>query len=190
MKGLRSSGDSGQATSHLGHLNLNHRATTIIGQAGHTAGQVAHGPAGTPHAGDGDLINSADDQLKTQGTKTAKAASRSVKGTTKTLGKQTVKASQKGARRIAEATRQTAETVRGAGRAAGGPAMGTRAVKGGVVAATRRAALRMKGRGAVEPMRTDCRKMIRPCHSNRRAPPGRAYMRRPAPLRPSWTGAA
>ena len=142
MKGLRSSGDSGQATSHLGHLNLKHRATTIIGQAGHTAGQVAHGPAGTPHAGDGDLIDSADDQLKTQGTKTVKAASRSVKGTTKTLGKQTVKASQKGARRIAEATRQTAETVRGAGRAASGPAMGTRAVKGGVVAATRRAAAR------------------------------------------------
>lgn len=85
MKGLRSSGDSGQATSHLGHLNLNHRATTIIGQTGHTAGQVAHGPAGTPHAGDGDLIDSADDQLKTQGTKTAKAASRSVKGTTKTV---------------------------------------------------------------------------------------------------------
>ena len=147
MKGLRSSGDSGQATSHLGHLNLKHRATTIIGQAGHTAGQVAHGPAGTPHAGDGDLIDSADDQLKTQGTKTVKAASRSVKGTTKTLGKQTVKASQKGARRIAEATRQTAETVRGAGRAASGPAMGTRAVKGGVVAATRRAAeVRASGR--------------------------------------------
>ena len=83
MKGLRSSGDSGQATSHLGHLN--HRATTIIGQTGHTAGQVAHGPAGTPHAGDGDLIDSADDQLKTQGTKTAKAASQSIKGTTKTV---------------------------------------------------------------------------------------------------------
>ena len=85
MKGLRSSGDSGQSTSHLGHLNLNHRATTIIGQTGHTAGQIAHGPAGTPHAGDSDLIDSADDQLKTQGTKTAKAASRSVKGTTKTV---------------------------------------------------------------------------------------------------------
>lgn len=138
MKGLRSSGDGGQATSHLGHLNLHHRATTIIGQAGHTAGQVAHGPVARVHAGDDDLIDSADDQLKTQGTKTAKAASRTVKGTTKTLGKQSIQASQEGARRIAEATRQTAETVRGAG----GPAMGTRAVKGGVVAATRRAATR------------------------------------------------
>lgn len=146
MKGLRSSGDSGQATRHLGHLNLNHRATTIIGQAGHTAGQVAHGPAGTPHAGDDDIIDSADDQLKTQGTKTAKAAGRSVKGVTKTVGKRggrlVKQAVQNGTQRVGREARLMAETVRGAGRAAGGPAMGTRAVKGGVVAATRRAATR------------------------------------------------
>lgn len=150
MKGLRSSGDSGQATSHLGHLNLNHRATTIIGQAGHTAGQVAHGPAGTPHAGDGDLIDSADDQLKTQGTKTVKTAGhgvkRSAESTVKTVGKRSgsrvKRAVQDGTQRVSREARLMAETVRGAGRAASGPAMGTRAVKGGVVAATRRAAAR------------------------------------------------
>ncbi|MFC2777611.1 MAG: NlpC/P60 family protein [Pauljensenia sp.] len=182
MKGLRSNGDSGQATSHLGHLNLNHRATTIIGQAGHTAGRVAHGPAGAPPAGDGDLIDSADDQLKTQGTKTAKSTGRSVKGVTKTLGKQTIKASQKGARRIAEATRQSAETVRGAGRAAGGPAMGTRAVKGGVVAATRRAATRRaaaKARAAAA--KTGARTGVRAARSG-------AAATRQAVQAASWTG--
>ncbi|MBB6335782.1 NlpC/P60 family protein [Schaalia hyovaginalis] len=150
MKGLRSSGDGGQVTSHLGHLNLHHRATTIIGQAGHTAGQVAHGPAARVHGGDDDLIDRADDQLKTQGTKTVKAASRSVKataeGTIKAAGKRSgplvKQAVQDGIQRVGREARLTAETVRGAGRATRGPAMGTRAVKGGVVAATRRAATR------------------------------------------------
>lgn len=142
MKGLRSTSEGGQATRHLGRLNLTHRSVTLIGGTGQKASGPALGRVGVPQGGEGDLIDSADDQLKTQGTKTAKSALRSVKGVTKTLGNQTIQASQKGARRIAEATRQTVETVRGAGGAPGGAAMGTRAVKGGVVAATRRAAIR------------------------------------------------
>ena len=150
MKGLRTSGDGGQATSHLGHLNLNHRATSLIGQAGHTAKGVTHAPGGVAAGSDGDLIDTADDQVKTQGTKTAKAAGRGVKGTAegtiraagKRSGPLVKQAVQDGTQRVGREARLTAETVRGAGRAAGGPAMGTRAVKGGVVAATRRMAAR------------------------------------------------
>lgn len=149
MKGLRTSGDGGQATSHLGHLNLNHRATSLIGQAGHTAKGVTHAPGGVAAGSDGDLIDTADDQVKTQGTKTAKAAGRGVKGTAegtiraagKRSGPLVKQAVQDGAQRVGREARLT-HSRRGAGRAAGGPAMGTRAVKGGVVAATRRMAAR------------------------------------------------
>lgn len=133
MKGLRSTG-GGRATSHLGQLNLNHRATTIIGQAGHTASEIAHAPRSAAHAGDADLIDSAGDHLKTEGAKTAKTAAK--------RGGRLVK------QRVGRRSRLMAETARGAARtpvagASTAPAStGVRTVKGGVIAATRRVAAR------------------------------------------------
>ncbi|WP_257505734.1 bifunctional lytic transglycosylase/C40 family peptidase [Actinomyces sp. 594] len=152
MKGLRSS-DGWQATSNLGRLNLNRRTTSLIGHAGHAAGQVAHAPGAVGSPGDGDLIDNADQQLKDEATSTVKTASQGVKRTAdsaiktaRTRTAPTVKhAMQDGAKRIGrqvEPVRSVASSAggRAVGGRAAGRAMGTRTVRGGIVATTRRAA--------------------------------------------------
>lgn len=135
MKGLRSR-DGAHVTGSLGQLHLHHRTSTFLSHATHTVT-----PAGTPAAHDGDLIDTADDQAKEKGTASAKAgleiAAKSANKARAGLGH--VRLS--GAEQLRAEARAVAEVVRG-GRTVSGSAMGTRAVKGGVVAATRRAATR------------------------------------------------
>ena len=53
MKGLRSTSEGGQATRHLGRLNLTHRSVTLIGGTGQKASGPALGRVGVPQGGEG-----------------------------------------------------------------------------------------------------------------------------------------
>ncbi len=109
MKGLRTQGDGGNATSHLGSLNLNRRTSTIIGQARAATGQA------------GDLIDTADEKLQQTGTRTMNAAGSGVKK----VGKETAAATIA----TASAARSGMPVTR---------TVSTKAVKGGLTATTKR----------------------------------------------------
>lgn len=155
MKGLRSTSDGGQATRHLGRLNLTHRSVTLIGGTGQKA-SGASGPSlgrvGMPQEGEGDLIDKTDEKLAQEGQSAIKAGGRGVKSAAKQTGKLISKASRKGGERLSAATHKATETARGAGGVSTvGQSTGTHVVKGGLVATTRRMAAR---RAAAKAART------------------------------------
>lgn len=150
MKGLRTQGDGGNATSHLGSLNLDRRTSTIIGQtraitgqAGDAAAALKKGPTGVPRQGDGDLIDTADEKLQQTGTRTINAAGSGVKK----AGKETVAVATKNVKNTAGHVKQAAETLRETASATASATRGgmpatrtvtTKAVKGGLTATTKR----------------------------------------------------
>lgn len=135
MKGLRSR-DGAHVTGSLGQLHLHHRTSTFLSHATHTVT-----PAGTPAAHDGDLIDTTDDQAKEKGTASAKAGLEIAAKSANKARAGSVHVRLSGAEQLRAEARAVAEVVRG-GRTVPSSAMGTRAVKGGVVATTRRSATR------------------------------------------------
>ena len=145
VTGLRSTNEMGNATDHLGKLNLTKRATSLIGQGG-AQGQEIGRAGGLLTGPDKDLNEDAAERTKKAGEAVAGQVGKQASGVGQAVGRQSAAAARGIARSAAAGANRTAgEVGRSAAiaqRAARGGAArkaGT-AVRGGFVAAARRRA--------------------------------------------------